>query len=357
MEANRSVIEFAHGDILQDDVEALVNTVNSVGIMGRGIALQFKKAYPDNYNAYTAACSRGDVKPGCMFIFPLQSLSNPRYIINFPTKIHWKGKSRIEYIESGLEALVADVRRLGIRSMTLPPLGCGLGGLNWEEVRPRIERAFAALPEVRVLLHEPEGAPQAAMMVRDAKPPNMTPGRGVLLGLTRRYLAGLMDTSISLLEIHKLAYLMQEAGEPLKLRYSKANYGPYSENMRHALNAMEGHFIVGFADAADSPTLALQVNPEAVEQAEQFLSSQIETKARMDRLSDLIAGFESPFGMELLTTVHWVATHENATDADAAIERVYAWSSRKRMFSERQIRIGWQALSSRGWLQPIHHSD
>ena len=153
------MIEVTRGDILKADAEALVNTVNCVGVMGRGIAAQFKRAYPKNFNAYQQACMRHEVQPGRMLIVETGQLENPRWVINFPTKRHWRGNSRIEDIDAGLAALVADVRRLGIQSIAVPPLGCGLGGLDWAAVRPRIEQAFAALPGVTVLLFEPDGAP------------------------------------------------------------------------------------------------------------------------------------------------------------------------------------------------------
>src|SRR5215208_2123004 len=118
-------VEIRRGDLLAADAEAVVNTVNCVGIMGRGIALQVKNAYPANFKAYEAACKRGEVEPGRMLVHETGQLTNPRYIINFPTKRHWRGRSRIEDIESGLDALVAEVRRLGIKSIAVPPLGCG----------------------------------------------------------------------------------------------------------------------------------------------------------------------------------------------------------------------------------------
>ena len=149
-----AAVEFKRGDILTADVEALVNAVNCIGVMGRGIAVQFRKAFPANYEAYKAACGRGEVRPGKLFIYELGRLTNPRHIINFPTKDHWKDDSRMEYIDSGLEALVREVRRLGIRSIAIPPLGCGLGGLRWSDVRPRIGAALEALPEVHALVFE-----------------------------------------------------------------------------------------------------------------------------------------------------------------------------------------------------------
>jgi len=138
------MIEFKTGDILKADAEALVNTVNCVGIMGRGIALQFKNAFPDNFKAYAAACAREEVRPGRMFVFETDYGANPKCIINFPTKRHWRGKSRMEDIETGLSALVEEIRKRGIRSVAIPPLGSGLGGLDWRDVRPRIEAALKA---------------------------------------------------------------------------------------------------------------------------------------------------------------------------------------------------------------------
>lgn len=197
------MIEYKTGNILEEDAEALVNTVNCVGCMGRGIALQFKKVWPENFRAYAAACRRREVEPGRMFVFDTGRLTNPRYIINFPTRRHWRGKARIGDIEAGLKALVEDVRRRHIHSIALPPLGAGLGELDWAEVRPRIEAAMRALPGVRVVVFEPAGTPALPKSVRRGKIPKMTPGRAALVGLMERYLGGLLDPFISLLEVHK----------------------------------------------------------------------------------------------------------------------------------------------------------
>jgi O-acetyl-ADP-ribose deacetylase (regulator of RNase III) len=344
------MIEFQRGDILQSDAEALVNTVNCVGIMGRGIALQFRREFPENYKAYRQGCERGELRPGKMLVFLLSKLHGPRYIINFPTKRHWKGRSRIEDIQIGLRALIDEVRERGITSVALPPLGCGLGGLDWDQVRPLIEEAFSHLPAVRFVVYEPLGAPTAEKMATIKKAPKMTAGRAALLGLMRRYLAAVMDPFVSLLEIHKLMYFMQEAGEPLRLRFAKGPYGPYAENLRHVLTHIEGHFISGYGDADDDPEKQIELDIKASEQAEGFLRSHPETNARFDRVANLIDGFETPYGMELLATVHWVGGHEAAVKADEAVRMVYSWNERKRMFSEEHIRIAWDVLGETGWL-------
>ena len=347
------MIEFTQGDILRAEAEALVNTVNCVGVMGRGIALQFKRAFPANFVAYATACKRDEVQPGRMHIVETGQLTNPRWIVNFPTKRHWKGKSRIEDIDAGLDALVADVKRLGIKSIAVPPLGCGLGGLDWADVRPRIERAFAALPDVRVLVYEPSGAPEAAAMTRSTEPPKMTPGRAVLVGLMERYLRGLLDPFISLLEVHKLMYFMQEAGEPLRLQYKKAPFGPYAENLRQVLALIEGHLVSGYADGGDAPGKQLELVPGAAADASAFLTAHPDTQARFDRVVALVEGFETPFGMELLATAHWVATHEDAAGPEATVKAVHQWSERKRAFSADQIQLAWEVLTSKGWLPSV----
>lgn len=191
------MIQFIQGDILEAEAEALVNTVNCVGVMGRGIALQFKSAFPANFKAYAAACNRAEVQPGRMFAFDTGELTWPRYIINFPTKRHWRGKSRVEDIQAGLLALAAEVRARDIRSLAVPPLGSGLGGLDWAAVRPLIEQALATLPEIDVLVFEPSDTASDARANRSRDVPRMTPGRAALVGLMRRYLAGLLDPSIS----------------------------------------------------------------------------------------------------------------------------------------------------------------
>lgn len=341
------MITFKTGDILEADTEAVVNTVNCVGIMGRGIALQFKNKFPDNFKAYEAACRRQEVQPGHMFVFETDTLTNPKLIINFPTKRHWRGKSRMEDIESGLRALVAEIRRLGIRSIAIPPLGSGLGGLSWSEVRPRIESALQEFNDINVIVYEPNAAPATT---KSREVPKMTAGRAALVALVNRYLDGLLDPHVTLLEIHKLMYFMQEAGEPLRLKYAKALYGPYAENLRHVLHAIEGHFISGYWDGGDEPGKQLELVPGAMRDAEAFLKNKQDTVGRFERVAQLVEGFETPFGLELLSSVHWVTAQEKATTIEDATAKLYAWNERKKHFSSRQIGIAFDTLRSKEWL-------
>lgn len=344
------MIEYRTGDLLQADVEALVNTVNCVGIMGRGIALQFKNAYEDNYKAYVAACKRGEVQPGRMLVFETNKLIGPKYIINFPTKKDWRGKSRLEYIDTGLAALVEEIRRRNIRSIAIPPLGSGLGGLDWQVVRPRIAAALAPLEDVRVEIYEPSAPQERPTTAVPRKTPNMTPGRAALVLLMHRYLGGLMDPFVSLLEVHKLMYFMQEAGQPLRLDYKKAIYGPYAENLRHVLKAVEGHFVSGYADGGDNPAKPLELLPGAVDAASPLLREDATACTHFDKVADLVDGFETPFGLELLSTVHWVVLKEGAQSAADLVAATHGWNERKQRFSRDQILLARDVLASKGWL-------
>jgi O-acetyl-ADP-ribose deacetylase (regulator of RNase III) len=342
------MIEFKQGNLLEENAEALVNTVNCVGVMGKGIALQFKQAFPENFRQYEKACRADEVQPGRMFTFPTSSLFYPRYIINFPTKRHWRGKSKIEDIKSGLKALVAEVQQLGISSIAIPPLGCGNGGLDWAKVKPLIESAFAELPDVKVIVFEPTGAPEVDKIQVATSKPNMTRSRSLLIRLLELY--GIPGYRLTMLEVQKLAYFLQTAGEPLKLRYVKHKYGPYADNLNHALQRIEGHCIRGYGDR--SREAEIYVLPEGREAAQTFLATELDAKERLKRVSHLITGFETPYGMEMLATVHWVAqeNHKAAKDAEVAIALVHEWSDRKRkLFKPEHIRKAWQRLHEQGW--------
>ncbi len=345
-----SMIDYISGDILTADTEALVNTVNCVGIMGRGIALQFKNAFPENYKAYVRACDLNEVQPGRMFVYQNNRLHEPKYIINFPTKRHWKEKSRLADIDSGLVALKNEILTRGIKSIAVPPLGSGLGGLNWADVKPRIEASLSNIPDLRVVVYEPKGAPTPQEMVSSKAVPKMTAGRAALVVLMDRYLSGLLDPFVTLLEVHKLMYFMQEAGEPLKLQYAQANYGPYAENLRHVLKHVEGHLISGYADGGDAPDKQLELVPGAVQDAQHFLEGDLETKDRFDRVAALVDGFETPYGVELLSTVHWVVNKMGATSLADVILLTYAWNERKRQFTEKQIKLAYRTLLDKGWV-------
>ena len=285
-----------------------------------------------------------------MFLFKTQQLTNPRLIINFPTKRHWRGGSRIEDIQAGLQDLCRVIREHDIRSIAVPPLGSGLGGLEWSDVRPRIESALRGFNDVDVVVFEPTGAPPAEKMVRSRRVPRMTPGRAALVGLMERYVDALLDPFVTLLEVHKLMYFMQASGQNLKLKYTKGLYGPYAENLRHVLHQIEGHFISGYADGGDQPDKELELVPGAAEDAREVLGRSPRTRQHFDNVTDLVKGFESSFGLELLSTVHWVSVHDTPGSTADLIALTYEWNARKQRFSPRQIELAASVLTEKGWI-------
>lgn len=346
------MITLTTGNLLTNDAEALVNTVNTEGVMGKGIALQFAKAFPEILPPYEAACRSGELAPGRVQVIERPGLIHPRYLINLPTKRHWRGKSRMGDIDAGLADLVRVVRERGIRSIAVPPLGCGLGGLDWNDVRPRIEAAFAALPDVDVRLFAPEGAPPPADQPNRTSAPALTAARARVIQVLGAYLD--LGYELSLLEVQKLLYFLQGAGDDLKLAYGKNRYGPYADNLRHVLKRFEGHYTQGYGDGNDAPDTEITLLPEARQKAQAYLASQAgdgDDAARLARVVGLIEGFESPYGLELLATVHWVAHNEEATSLDAAVAAVHAWNESKRQrLSREHIALAWERLQAQGWL-------
>lgn len=343
------MIEFKQGDLLEDSAQAIVNTVNCVGVMGRGIALQFKKKFPENFKAYAAACEQGQVRIGRMFVSRNRDMFGPEYIINFPTKRHWRAKSRREDVAAGLDDLVRVLRSKNIQSVAIPPLGCGLGGLDWVEVKALIKEKLAALSGITVRIYEPSDIALKKKVAAKNAPP-ITPGRAALIGLVDRYLKGLLDPTITLLEVHKLMFFLQEAGEPLRLDYQKAAYGPYANNLRHVFNALEGHYIRGYQDGGDAPDKQLDLVPGAIESADSLLQQQEATKQRFERVSRLVEGFESAYGLELLSTVYWVKNREGAGTVEDALNKTHAWNERKQQFTRKQVEIAYQVLNEQGWI-------
>ncbi|MFI7606705.1 macro domain-containing protein [Micromonospora sp. NPDC049366] len=357
------MIILSHGNLLTADADALVNTVNTVGVMGKGIALQFKRAYPANYAAYRAACGSNEVRLGRVFVFDSARLGPRRYVINFPTKGHWRADSRLSDIEAGLADLVRVVRERQITSVAVPALGCGNGGLDWNEVRPAIERAFAELPDVRVLLFPPEGAPDPADMPVATEKPPLTSGRATLLQAIDRYLerARALEPrdGVTLLEIQKIAYFLQVLGQPLRLQFNRGRYGPYAENLNHVLDRLEGHYLTGFGDrsARVEELQPIRLTVGAAEAVRVWHAAHDSTPSEvLDQLTRLVDGFEAPYSLELLATVHYAAAlHPPTSDLDELTERVRNWSGRKaRLFTAPHIRLAYDRLQSAGLIPALN---
>lgn len=324
------MMRYTQGNLLDAQTEAVVNTVNTVGVMGKGVALMFKEAFPENFEAYAAACARGEVRVGRMFVTANRELTGPRWIINFPTKQHWRHPTKMEWVRDGL----ADLRRVivekNIRSIALPPLGCGNGGLEWTQVRPLIEAALGDLSAVEVIAYEPTDRYQN--QAKRTGVLTLTPARALIAELVRRY--WLLGIECTLLEVQKLAWFLQrgiqqlDLEDPLKLRFQADKYGPYSDSLRHLLDALDGSFLrceKRIADAGPLDTIAFDETKR--EEVRTYLT---EGGGRhylqaLDRTENMIDGFQTPLGMELLATVDWLLVRGSAPTLAAIKTALAVW--------------------------------
>jgi O-acetyl-ADP-ribose deacetylase (regulator of RNase III) len=353
------MIQFLQGNLLDAPVEAVVNTVNTVGVMGKGIALMFKEAFPENFRAYDAACKRKQVKVGRMFVTQDAAFDGPRWIINFPTKQHWRQPSKLEWVVQGLEDLRRVVGEKGIRSIALPPLGCGNGGLDWNDVRPEIERALGQLQGVDVLVFEP--TPKYQNVAKRTGVMKLTPARALISEMVRRY--WVLGIDCTYLEVQKVAWFLERsihelrAQDPLDLGFVADKYGPYSERLRHLLNALDGSYLhcdKRLSDAGPSDTIWFDEERRPL--LDLYLKQE---EARflqpiLDRTAERIDGFESPLGLELLATVDWLIEREGCNRTVSAIRDGLAhWSAgpsaaerKLRLFDDRLIGLALARLAS-----------
>ncbi len=346
------MLEFTTGNLLEAHVDALVNTVNEVGVMGKGMALQFREAFPVSSREYITAARHQQVRVGRVLVTRHQSLNGPRWIIHFPTKRHWRHPSRLEWVEEGLQDLVRVVQQEGIRSIALPPLGCGNGGLNWSEVRDLIEAAFRDVFDVRVVVYEPSPAFSTAPKTRGVD--KLTPSRALIAELVRQY--SILGLGCTNLEVHKLAWFLQRAiracglNDPTKLRFTANYYGPYADDLRHLLDKLDGSYLHcnrRLSEAGpDEPIYFVGAKREAVSrylagnEARDYLPA-------LDVTTRIIDGFESPLGMELLATVDWLLFEESCEPAVPVLKAALAsWpggakaGERKlRLFDDRRLKL------------------
>ncbi len=335
------MITYKTGNLLDAPVEALVNTVNTVGVMGKGVALQLKNAYPENAKAYTDAAKEGKIKVGEVFVVPVNSMTSVRYIFNFPTKAHWRYPSRIEWIKSGLDSLRQQLLEHKVKSVALPPLGCGNGGLDWSEVRPLIESALTDLP-IEVVVYEPTAEIQEILKKEEkTSASKLTPVRAMLLQLLYRYRA--LGEFTSEFAAEKLSYFLQRFGEKqLKLNFQKGVYGPYSGKVRHILYAVNGYYIKGYEQKDAKPFEPLELIVEKSFEVKEFLEANLATeeKKRLETVGTFIEGFESPYGLELLATVDFLIEENQSLKSEVIKAGLQKWSQRKQeLFKEQHIQL------------------
>lgn len=309
------MITFTEGNLLEARAEALVNTVNTVGVMGKGIALMFKERFDDNYRQYSAACKAKEVRIGKMFVTRVHELGGPSWIVNFPTKEHWRNPSRMEWVVQGLQDLRRFLIQQEIKSIAIPPLGAGNGGLDWNQVRSQIEAALGDL-NVDITVFEPTR--QYQNVAKRAGVEKLTPARALIAELVRRY--WVLGMECSMLEIQKLAWFLERSIErvspehnPLQLHFVAHKYGPYANRLDHLLNSLDGSYLHSEKRISDAdPFDVIWFDDNRRDFVQAYLRSEAkEYLPALEATADLIEGFESPFGMELLATVDWLLSRDH----------------------------------------------
>lgn len=347
-------IEYKTGDMFDEPTEAIVNTVNCVGVMGKGVALEFKRRWPENFRAYKRLCDAGNLRPGKMFVFDngnLMADGPHRYLINFPTKLHWRAQSKLEFIEQGLDDFIENIRNLEIGSVALPPLGCGNGGLDWKDVRPLIEDKLAPLQDVHFVVFAP-GSEKAPTPKQEGIPADLTVGRSTMM-VAFSELEKFFGGQLTRLTAQKLVYFMQVLGVPFGLQFEKGQFGPYSTELHAAFKAMEKKgYIHGYSDS-DQKVIVTQATYAA--SSEYLKKNNVEISTMINDLSLLVDGYETPYGMELLSSVHFLATREGITDQPAMSEALEAWSDQKReKFSRASVTAALNRLKEDGYIKAEH---
>lgn len=348
------MITFTQGNLLEARVEALVNTVNTVGVMGKGIALMFKERFAENFRRYAAACKAREVQTGKMFVTPVHELDGPRWIVNFPTKQHWRSPSRLEWVQEGLQDLRRFLLEQHIQSVAIPPLGAGNGGLEWAKVREQITQTLGDL-DIEILVFEPTS--QYQNVAKRTGVEKLTPARALIAELVRRY--WVLGMECSLLEIQKLAWFLEREIEKrgltsLDLRFNAHKYGPYADRLRHLLEGLDGSYLHSDKRISDAtPLEVIWFDDTRKDLVHRYLQSEAKAYAHaLESTTALIDGFESPFGMELLATVDWLLAREGVAPTVPALrEGLRHWrggsdaAARKaRLFDDRALGIALERL-------------
>jgi O-acetyl-ADP-ribose deacetylase (regulator of RNase III) len=328
------MIHYTTGNILESNAQALINTVNTVGVMGKGIALQFKKAYPGNFRAYQNACKQKKIAIGKLFITKDSNInSGEKIIINFPTKSDWRKPSEYSFIEKGLDNLVQTIEEQSIKSVALPPLGAGNGGLEWEEVKKIIKQKLSNL-DIEIFVYEPTREIKEYLKSERIK---LTEARALLLYVLYDLVRN--GEFVSEFSSEKVCYFLQKFGahKYLKLRYVPNFYGPYSGNVRFVLNYLNGSYIMGYSDMNKKPFGPLTLVYDGYETVKCYIDENPELSDIAIKTTKFLNGFYSDFALELLSSIDFIISENNTFDKQLITQKLSEWNYRKRsMFSNQE---------------------
>ncbi|MEQ8239272.1 MAG: macro domain-containing protein [Cyclobacteriaceae bacterium] len=321
------MIKYLTGNILESEAEALVNTVNTVGVMGKGIALQFKKAYPNNFKAYNQACKDEQIDIGKLFVTRDGSVSTgEKLIINFPTKKNWRKPSEYEYIEKGLEDLLNVIDSYKIKSIAIPPLGAGNGGLEWQKVKNIITKHLSQV-DAEVLVYEPSAIIREKLKKERVK---LTDARALLLYVLYDLVRN--GEYVSEFSSEKVAYFLQRFGarKYFKLTYQPNFYGPYSGKVRFLLNTLNGSYVMGYSDMNKKPFEPLTLIADGYEEVKKYVENKPELYAIAAKTIKFLNGFYSDFALELLSSIDFISQQEKSLNRDLITSKLDSWNDRKR---------------------------
>lgn len=351
------MIQFTQGNLLDAPVDALVNTVNTVGVMGKGIALMFKERFPENFKDYAAACENKQVKVGRIHVTAGTELGGPRWIINFPTKQHWRSPTKIEWVQEGLRDLRDFIKKENIKSIALPPLGCGNGGLDWSIVKEEIVGALGGLEDTQIIIYEPTAKYQNVAKKQGVE--KLTPARALIVDLIRRY--WVLGIECTVLEIQKLAWFLErqlereKQGKILDLQFQADRYGPYAPRLSHLLNALDGSYLSCDKRIPDAkPTDTIGVNDAKLPRVGLYLKTECkELLPALEATDELIDGFQSPLGLEVLATVDWLLHREGLSpNLESIREGLSKWQGgpeagarKQKLFTDKMITLSLDRLA------------
>jgi O-acetyl-ADP-ribose deacetylase (regulator of RNase III) len=326
-------MKYITGNLLDSEAEALVNTVNTKGVMGKGIALQFKEQFPLNFKLYAQACKQGEVVVGKLFVVK----EGEKLIINFPTKEEWYKKSSYSYIEDGLKDLVSVISDYKIKSIALPSLGCGNGGLEWSKVKVLIEKYLGSLQGVEIDVYQPtDKIKEIIRKTNINKPVQLTPARAMLLYALFKYER--LGESASLFAANKIAYFLQRMGENLRLQFVPHYYGPYANAVEKVLYQLNGKYLDGLEQMNAKAFEPLSLNWNRYDELENYVKENLsnQQKTRLGKLFLLLEGFESNLSLEILASVQFLLDKEPNLDEAELLKKIQSWNNRKKSLIKKE---------------------
>ena len=322
------MIHYVIGNLLESEAQALVNTVNTVGVMGKGIALQFKKTFPNNFKLYVKACKEQTFTVGQLLVNQEDSnLYGKKIIINFPTKTDWRKPSEYHYIENGLKELVKIIKEKDIKSMAIPALGAGNGGLIWKNVQDLIEKYLTEIA-CEIYVYSPDYKVQEIIKKEKV---SLTPARAMLLAIL--YDMVHYGEFVSEFSSEKAVYFLQRLGakEVFKLDFKPNFYGAYSGKVKHILYQLNGSYISGYGGKDTKPFEPLSLAFDAENEVLAYLQTPENTENAIivEKTKKMLANFYSSFALELLSTVDYIVQKDDIKSVIEIQGKLANWSDRK----------------------------